>query len=381
MSMKILIPGGHLTPALGLIDWIQSQKTEDEVVFAGRIYSQSRHQQKAIEAYEVTKRNIEFIPLSAVKFGKENPISLLIKSFKFWKSIIQAFRIVSRVEPDVLMSFGGYVALPAAIACKLKRIPILTHEGTRVVGMANKIIFQLADKVAYTYEDLVNFDLNKLNKSVVRTGTPLRQAILNYDNASPPSWLEDYQEQPLLLILGGNQGSLALNEFIKKNLDRLTKDFVVVHQCGRPNKIANYPQELSKTAAQLGVPDVRYYPLPWIDEEDLVCLYQQAQLALSRAGANTLEELIYLELPSILVPLPHAHFNEQLKNAQHAAEASGAVLLPQSQLNWENFESAAADISRNRDKYVSGLKQLKKSRIKNSSAKIYQELQQLVVRI
>ncbi len=91
--MKILIPGGHLTPALGLIDWIQAEGLDDDIVFVGRIFSQSKYKQKAVEAYEVTKRGVKFIPLRAEKVGKENIFSVIIKSIRFIKSIFQACKI------------------------------------------------------------------------------------------------------------------------------------------------------------------------------------------------------------------------------------------------------------------------------------------------
>jgi len=156
--MKILIPGGHLTPALGLIDWIKQKHPKDEIVFIGRTYSQDRLKQRAVEAYEVTKREIKFIPFSAVKFSKETIFSMIIKFFKFGRSLVQSCRLLNQEKPTVLMSFGGYVALPLTIVASMKRIPIVTHEGTRVVGLANQLIFKLAKKIAHAYPRLVNID-------------------------------------------------------------------------------------------------------------------------------------------------------------------------------------------------------------------------------
>lgn len=376
--MKILIPGGHLTPALGLIDWIQAEGLDDEIVFVGRIYSQSKYKQKAVEAYEVTKRGVRFIPLKAEKLGKENLFSIVIKSIKFIKSIFQAHKIVKQEQPDVLMSFGGYVALPLAIVCWFVKIPIFTHEATRVVGMANKILFKLADKIGYTYPDLANFNLNQLQKPVIKTGTPLRSAILNAEQTSQPSWLSSAVTQPILLVMGGNQGALALNEFVKANLKDLTQDYILVHQCGRPNRLADYPQDLSQAAKKQQVQPDKYYPLTWIDAQDLVWLYRHAKLALTRAGANTIEELIFMKLPSILVPLPHSHFDEQLRNAQHLTNAGAAYLLDQAELNLESFKVAAEEISRHRLRYLANLDQLKHKQEKQASLKIYQELEKLI---
>ncbi len=276
------------------------------------------------------------------------------------------------------MSFGGYVALPLAIVCWFKKIPIFTHEATRVLGLANKILFRLADKIGYTYQDLVNFDLEKLKKPAVKTGTPLRSAILHSEQASQPSWLNWVEDQPILLVMGGNQGSLAINEFIKTNLKDLARDYLLIHQCGRPNRLANYPQELSQAAIEQNIAADKYYPLTWIDAQDLVWFYQHAELALTRSGANTIEELIFLQLPSILVPLPHSHFDEQLRNAQYLSNFKAAYLLEQRQLNLASFKHAADDINRNRSQYLASLSQLKQRQEKQASLKIYQELEKLV---
>jgi UDP-N-acetylglucosamine--N-acetylmuramyl-(pentapeptide) pyrophosphoryl-undecaprenol N-acetylglucosamine transferase len=374
--MKILIPGGHLTPALGLIDWLNTHHTQDEVVFVGRIYSQPQLQQKAVEAEEVKKRGVQFIPFKAVKLGKENPLSLLYKSAAFILSFFRALKIIQKLKPDVMMSFGGYLAVPLALACRFKQIPVMTHEGTRVVGLANKILFKLSNRVAYTYPNLINYDLSQLNKPAVQTGTPLRELILQ-KKGKKPDWLKEFSnDQPLLLILGGNQGALSLNEFVKNNLKLLTRKFIVVHQCGRANQIADYPAELQQTAQKLGV-SKKYYALAWIEESDLVWLYQHADLALSRAGANTLEELIYYQLPAILVPLPHSHFNEQQHNAGYLATQQAAYLLEQTRLNWNNFHQAASQILTNRQSYAANLAQLRERQITNAAQKIYQQLQQL----
>jgi len=368
--MKILIPGGHLTPALGLIDWIKQKHPKDEIVFIGRTYSQDRLKQRAVEAYEVTKREIKFIPFSAVKFGKENIFSMIVKFFKFGRSLVQSCRLLNQEKPTVLMSFGGYVALPLTIVASMKRIPIVTHEGTRVVGLANQLIFKLARKIAHAYPRLVNIDQAQFSSKMVLTGTPIRASILK-TTLIKPEWLKFNQDKPILMILGGNQGSRALNDFVADNLKALTKKFVVVHQCGRPNSLANYPQQLNVISKNLKINPNDYYVLPWIDELDLVWLYKYAAMALTRSGANTLEELIYHQLPSILVPLPHSHFDEQRLNAQHVQALGGAMVLEQSELTWANFSDQVSQILKNRNKIQQSLVQLKNNQIQDSAEKIY----------
>ncbi len=373
--MKILIPGGHLTPALGLIDWIQKHHPQDEIIFVGRIYSQESLRQKAIEAFEVKKRDILFIPLQAAKLDSGFNLSWFLKPVQFIKSLIKAIKIVRQHKPDVIITFGGYVAVPLALVGKLLKVPIVAHEGTRVVGLANKLIFFLADKAAYAFADADNYDFKKLSqkKEVKQTGIPLRSAIKHEQNPAKPSWLQDYSSnQRLLLVMGGNQGSKVINDLIQDNLQQLTADFVVVHQCGRPNKLYNYQQDLSTAAEQLQISQSRYYVKPWIEEQDLVWLYQKASLAISRAGANTIQELVYQVVPAILIPLPRAHFNEQYKNAHYLTSRKAALLLPQEELAQAKLNSAIQDILKNRRHYVSNLVALKTTMPANPAQAIYQ---------
>jgi UDP-N-acetylglucosamine--N-acetylmuramyl-(pentapeptide) pyrophosphoryl-undecaprenol N-acetylglucosamine transferase len=369
--MKILIPGGHLTPALGLIDWIIHNHPDTQIVFAGRIYSQGSLKQKAIEAYEVKKRSVPFIPFKAVKLEKANFFSWLIKPFRFLLSLAQAYKIIREHQPNVIMSFGGYVAVPFVIAGRFCRIPSLTHEGTRVVGLANKIIFYFSSKIAYSYSP-ENYNLKRYQHKLELTGTPLRQAITSTKSTPQPSWIKKINpNDKILLILGGNQGSKVINDLIKSNLEWIIKDYIVVHQCGRSNKLYNYASDLLSYAQNKNFKAERYYVREWIDEEDLAWLYQHASLALSRAGANTIEELVYHQLPSILIPLPHSHFDEQMVNAKHLSVRKAAYLLIQDNLNHISLKSALVQVTKNRQIYIKNLKEIKTSMQLGSEQKIY----------
>lgn len=375
--MKILIPGGHLTPALGLIDWIIHNQPETQIVFAGRVYSQASLKQKAVEAYEIEKRNVPFIPFRAVKLEKANLFSWLIKPFKFLFSLFQAYKIIKKHQPNVIMSFGGYVAVPFVIAGRFCKIPSLTHEGTRVVGLANKIIFYFSSKIAHTYYP-ENYNLKRFHHKLVLTGTPLRKAIMDAKQTSPPSWISKIKpNDKILLILGGNQGSKTINDFIKSNLKWISNDYVVVHQCGRSNKVDDYASDLLSNAQSQNIKVERYYIREWIDERDLTWLYQRALLVISRAGANTIEELVYHQLPSILIPLPHSHFDEQMVNAKYLSVKKAAYLLSQDNLSRDSLESALDQVIKNRQNYVKNLKKAKASMRLDSAQKIFNILTSL----
>lgn len=330
--MKIAISGGHLTPALALIDYVQSNHPQDELVFIGRIFSQKKLQQRAVEKREAAKRGVEFIPFTAVKWGQGSILAkLTIKPVKFAVSVIRALSILKQQQPEILVSFGGYLAVPLAIAARLSGVKIVTHEGTRVLGWSNRMIIPLASAAAVSYQAVAD---QIKSSQVVVTGTPIRPEILNPSPRSP-NWIDsDQLDKPLLLVMGGNQGSKAINQAIGSVLSELLLDWTVVHICGRANLKDNYQQQLTTAAAGLPA-DLRsrYFVKTWLEADELSWLYQQAYGAVSRAGANTTEELARTQVPTIFIPLPHAHLDEQLKNASWLADRDAALILPEPELS------------------------------------------------
>ncbi len=332
--MKILISGGHLTPALAMIDYIKVNYPQDQIVFVGRKYSQTQLKQKAIEHQEVTKRQVKFIFFDAPKLVFNTVGNFFSQPVFFITSLYQAIKIFQQEKPDVFLSFGGYLAVPLALAAKISQVPIVTHEQTLVIGKANQLIANLADKVALSFaESKIFFDQSK---KLTVTGNPLRKQV--FKSEERPSWFKTTSKKPILLVMGGNQGSLVLNQFVKENLLALTEEFIVVHQCGRDNLHNRYQQDLKQKANKvLGANQNKYFVLSWLNEPDLAWLYQHTKLVLSRAGANTILELIVAKLPMILVPLPSTLHNEQLKNAQWAEEKQIAQVIKQDDLTWTNF--------------------------------------------
>ncbi|KUK79186.1 MAG: UDP-N-acetylglucosamine--N-acetylmuramyl-(pentapeptide) pyrophosphoryl-undecaprenol N-acetylglucosamine transferase [Microgenomates bacterium 39_7] len=378
IQMKIMIPGGHLTPALGLIDWIKEKYPDVELVFVGRKYSQQKLKQPALEFNEISKRHLEFISFEGVKSSR----SLLLMPLKLLKLILsvrKALSIVDVHKPDVLMSFGGYMAIPLAIASKIRGVPILTHEGTSVVGRANKILFRLADGVVYSYPKFYNFDLSTLKKPSLRTGTPLRTKIILPNSSDQPIWIKKPigDDQRILLVLGGSQGSLTINKLIQDSIQELVKDWIVVHQCGRPNKFYNYREELIQRSSELKVSADRYYVREWIEEEELAWLYKVATLAVSRSGANTLEELRYYQIPSILIPLPHSYYQEQEMNANFMAEHGAAIILLQNEATPENLLSQLNLVLTHRKQIQANLKSVPLLDSKQAPELIFQQLKKI----
>lgn len=366
--MKIFLTGAHLTPALAMIDYIQANYPKDRLVFLGRLYSQERLKQKAVEQLEIKKRGVKFIPFEAVKFVNSSLIDLILAIFTFPGTIGRARKILRQERPDVLLSFGSYLAVPFVLAAKSLKIPVVTHEQTIAMGKANQFIANLADKVAISFPQTSQY-LKKDNFYL--TGNPIRQAIFK-KNLKKPDYLPS-KINKIILIMGGNQGSFVINNLVKLVLKDLLQDFTVIHQCGRANSLKNYPAELSKIKSTLPKKlQDRYFIRQWIEEEELFWLYQNADLVVSRAGANTVLELCLAQLPSILIPLPNTHNNEQVLNAQMMVKAGGAIIIDQKKLTGKTLLNSIAIVQQHNQEMRQKL--AKKKFHQEAETKIYQLL-------
>lgn len=363
-----MISGGHLTPALALIDYIQNlhSSNNDEIVFLGRVFSQDKLKQKAFEKQEIQKRKIKFITFNTGRFASGSFVQKIKNIFLFIKSFVVAYKIVKKQKPDIFVSFGGYLAVPIAIVCWLQKIPVITHEQTRSAGMANQIIARFATKVALSYESSSkNFPLTK----IVFTGNPVRENIIK-SNSQRPDWLPLRLSKPLLLVMGGNQGSKIINQTIANSLEKLLFEWVVVHQCGRNTSDDNYFEQLSKKKENVDeYLRNNYFIKEWILENDLAWIYKNAFGAVSRSGANTVQELALAGLPAIFIPLPFAYNDEQFLNAQWLVKEGGAVLLDQSKLSESYLFEALDQLKQFNDMMRNNLKRLNIE--KNADKKLY----------
>lgn len=353
--MKVLLSGGHLTPALALIDYLQAEEPKVEVVFAGRLYSQDKLKQQAQEHSELAKRQIPFVPFVAPRFDRANPWFLLpLMGLRVAAAIVRACWLMIRIRPSVFVSFGGYLAVPLAIAAWLFGVPVITHEQTQAPGQANRIIGRVAKRIAVGFAEAANYF--PAHKTVV-TGNPIRPELL-VSKPARPSWLAvRLPAKPLLYITGGNQGSQIINDVVGQILPQLTKQWVVVHQCGGRTATTDYRSELAQAQERLSPAQQQaYYVQEWVTTADLAWLYRQAHGVISRSGANTVTELATLAIPSILIPLPFAYAQEQQKNAEWLAADKGALILPQREFTPSSLLAAVQQLKRQRLSMKSALK-------------------------
>lgn len=338
--MTILISGGHLTPALALIDFIQQQHPQDKIVFVGRIYSQDKLKQLSQEKNEVTQRGLKFYDINAPRVSDLFSIKILSAILKLIHAVKKTSQVMTKEKPEVAVSFGGYVALPVAIAAWLKKIPIITHEQTRIAGTTNRWVGLLAKRVGVAFSDTRKF-FPKAKTSVV--GMPLRLEL--FQSASQPKWLPAKINLPILYITGGNQGSLFINQLISQSLTELSRRFVIIHQCGNPISTHSYEQQLGQVKDQLPAnQQTNYIIKPWVSQLELAWIYQHADLVVSRAGANSVAELASYQIPAVLIPLPISSHQEQQANADWYQHHFPARILNQQTLTQAIFISSLEEL-------------------------------------
>ena len=218
-KQTIFITGGHVTPAIALIDALQKNNTV-HIVFIGRTYTTEGSRTDSFEHQLIREKGIQFIPIVA---GRHTFPSL----FKIPIGFVQALMYCARYRPALIVSFGGYVALPVAIAGWLFRVPIITHEQTFVAGLANVIIARIAKRVCVTFpETLGSFPKEKS----VYTGLPIRQELFTPPKQSPfPKEIDQY---PLLYITGGGTGARSLNQLLFPVIPALLTTYSIIHQAG-----------------------------------------------------------------------------------------------------------------------------------------------------
>lgn len=291
----------------------------------------------------VEAAGFEFVAIDAGKLRRYFSLQTLLEPFRIWSGFRQAQKVIRRFKPDVVFAKGGYVSMPVVWAAKRKGIPIVLHESDTVPGLANRRAAKAASSVAVAFppETLEGLPPQKL----VHTGNPLRDGVIKGKADRARKRFKLSPHYPVLLVLGGSQGSVALNDLVWEALPTLLADVQVVHQVGERNakavrnRIAQLPGDIAG----------RYHPRGFIGEE-LFDLYAASDLIVSRAGANILAEIAAVGKPSILVPLPTAAADHQRRNAEVFAARNAAVVLEEGTLTAEELNGAVKRLVRNQQR-------------------------------
>lgn len=311
--MKVVITGGHHNSGLLLAKAFQEKG--ENVIWFGHKFSMLGDKNPSAEYLEVTKENIPFYEIKAGKLQKNYKFiqNLVRIPLGYWQSLINLLR----VRPNVIVSFGGYIALPVAICGWMLRIPVFTHEQTVVSGFANKIIAKLAKKIFISFKSSEKYFPPE---KVIFSGLPIRASIFN--NKSP---MFKKNNKRTIYITGGKQGSHIINEVFFDILPKLLEKFNIIHQCG----FSSLYNDIEKC---LRIKNESYVVKEYFFEDEIGSVFNNSDFVVGRSGAHTIYELLMLRKPAILIPITWSSNNEQLENAKMLVSSGLGEILLQNQL-------------------------------------------------
>lgn len=331
---KIVLTGGgtagHVTPNLALMPKLKEHGFD--VFYIGSY--------DGIEKSLIEPTGTPYLGISSGKLRRYHDWKNFTDPFRVLKGIREAKQIMRNEKPSIIFSKGGFVSVPVSIAARRLRIPLIIHESDCTPGLANKLAFPFANKVCCNFPETVKY----LPKGKgVYTGSPIREELLSGDKERGAKITGFTTDKPTILVIGGSTGSVAINNAVRNIVPKLTEKFQVIHVCGE----ANVDPEFNN------IPN--YFQIGYANEE-LKDFFALADMAVSRAGANTICEFLALRKPSILIPLPAASSRgDQILNAESFERQGFAKMLKQEDMTDERLLNDINALFDNREKYVEAM--------------------------
>ncbi|HEO66116.1 MAG TPA: UDP-N-acetylglucosamine--N-acetylmuramyl-(pentapeptide) pyrophosphoryl-undecaprenol N-acetylglucosamine transferase, partial [Spirochaetes bacterium] len=249
--------------------------------------------------------------------------------FRILKGIVDSYFILRRFKPQVVFSTGGFVSVPVSIAARIMGIPVVIHEQTSSIGLANKIASYFASKIATSFTSSIPFFPSH---KVVHTGQPIRKELFTGSKEECYKLFKLNIKLPIIYVTGGSQGSHKINTTVREIVSDLLKYCNIIHQCGRTQghndfeELQNFRMKLPKNLQN------RYLLKDFIQSDELKHILSGSALLIGRAGAGTVNEALALRIPSIFIPLPFATRNEQYHNAKILKDLGGAEIIEEKDL-------------------------------------------------
>ena len=331
---KIILTGGgtagHVTPNLALIPSLKA--LDYEIHYIGSY--------QGIEKRLIENAGIPYDGISSGKLRRYLDIKNFSDPFRVLKGYGQALRLIRRYKPDVVFSKGGFVSVPVVLAARHYKVPAIIHESDMTPGLANKICIPSAAKVCCNFPETLKY--LPADKAVL-TGSPIRAELLAGDRLAGLSYSHLSADRPVILVIGGSLGSVTVNGVIRRILPRLLEQFQVIHICGK----GNLDESLIGTAG--------YVQYEYVDAP-LKHLFAAADLVVSRAGANSICELLALHKPNLLIPLSAAASRgDQILNARSFAAQGFSKVLEEESLTEESLYQSIQELYKNRASYVEAM--------------------------
>lgn len=333
---KILLTGGgtagHVTPNIALLPHLK--EAGFEISYIG---SYNGMEKELIEA-----QHIPYYGISSGKLRRYFDPKNFSDPFKVIKGLGQAIHLIHKLKPDIVFSKGGFVSVPVVLAARLCHVPAIIHESDITPGLANKIAIPGATKVCCNFPETMKY---LPESKAVLTGSPIRQELLSGNAAAARELCGFDEEKPVLFIIGGSSGSVVINQTVREALPVLLEHYQVAHMCGKGN--------LEPSLA----PTKGYRQFEYIGKE-LADIFAMSDLVISRAGANSICELLALRKPNLLIPLSAAASRgDQLLNASSFEKQGFSMVLLEENLTAKALVDAIDRLYENRAQYTDAMDQ------------------------
>ena len=345
-TIKLLITGGgtggHVSPALATIQAVQARAIGADWTPMFQ-YVGSRH---GVEQELAEAAGIPFVGVQSGKLRRAASVRGLLTvknladALRVPVGIGQAIAEVRKFKPDAVLATGGYVSVPTVVAAGLLGRPVLIHEQTVQIGLANKIAARFASRIALTFEGAARELPEALRRKTFVTGNPVRQAIFGGDKARAVERFGfDPSEKslPTVYVTGGALGAKSINAAVEAVLPELLAVCRVIHQCGR----ADGDKLVAVKNALPAHLERRYFVVPFVGDE-IADIFALCDLIVGRSGAGTVTEAAAVGKPALFIPLVPTGGDEQTRNAKRSVDAGAAVLLPSRDLSGPHLLSEIA---------------------------------------
>lgn len=362
--MRILVTGGgtggHIYPALAFIRYVQKIQPDSEFLYVGT--------HRGLENKIVPETGISFKTIKIQGFKRKLSFDNLKTVQLFLESIKRSKEILREFKPDVVIGTGGYVSGSVVYAAARMKIPTIVHEQNSVPGITNKFLSRFADKVGICFPDAAQYFPE--NKTVL-VGNPRAQEVVTSGKSDV---LEQYKllpDTPTVLIFGGSQGALKINQAVIQALPKFSqKDYQVLYASGDRyyNEISE-KIDVEKISRNLSLQ-------PYI--KNMTDVMANVDLLVGRAGATSIAEFTALGLPAILIPSPYVTNDHQTKNAQSLVNAGAVKMIADANLTGENLVEAVDEIMSNNEKREKMAKASRQEGIPDAAERMWSLVNEIV---
>ena len=318
--------GGHFYPLIAIAEAL-SDLVREEYLIPPTLYYLAP---TPFDEKVLFENNIVYQYVPAGKIRRYSSVQNIFDLVATFFGTVVALFTLFRLYPDVVVSKGGYASVPTVLAAAILRIPIIIHESDAKPGRANLLAAKFATKIAISFDSSTDFFPKNVQNKIARTGIPIRKALQRVETEGARQYLGLEGTVPTILILGGSQGAVRINDVILSALPDLVSFANVIHQTGP----ANFKNVENISTVVLGTNSnaSRYHPFNYLDQVSMQRAAGVADIVISRAGANSIAEIGLWKKPAILIPIPESISHDQRTNAYAYARTGAAVVVEEENL-------------------------------------------------